>query len=824
MKIDPNDPRLTAYALGELTEAERVAFEQELTGDADARAEAGRIRNAAGILTETLDAEACPRLSVAQRQAVHERIAPAGDGEPVFSWKRFGFAAGLATVIVLLAIIFGLPAIKPSKQQAVGTTPLVPAPSTQPVTTSEYAVHLNPAPPLAEFKYAFAGGTGMPALTVNGGTLIVGVNSVGTLSGTAFQSGGVLLGDGGQLTKVGTGTLVLDGNNTYAGATSINGGTVRVTSTAPWMLNGSAYDLCGGTIVNGGTLQIGVGGAVGALTGNGAGQLDLNGYYTIGGIASYSGVLDGGSRTFEVASDPLRASGRGQLALAGKNTYTGTTIISAVTLWSGSLRHPLYSNGTNPSQSSGDETYANVADNQFYAVTDQPLSTFGLDVDTASYSNIRRFLLHNRLPPPEAVRIEEMLNYFPYDYPAPRGDEPFALYTELGECPWNPSHRLALIGLRAKDVRPREQPPLNLVFLIDVSGSMADANKLSLIKPALRLLVNQLTERDRVAIVVYASNSRVVLPSTSGDEHGRILDAINSLEANGSTNGGAGIQSAYEQASINFIEGGVNRVILCTDGDFNVGVTDDNALVRLITQKARTGVFLSVFGFGMGNLKDAKLEALADKGNGHYAYIDDLAEARKVLVEQARATLITVAKDVKLQVEFNPTRVQAYRLIGYENRVMAARDFNNDRKDAGDMGAGHTVTALYEIVPVGEYVTRPVVDELRYQPQRRREPVGPFADEWMTIKLRYKQPDADTSKLLSTVVKDTHLTWRKASDDYQFTAAVAAFGMLLRQSPNRGEATYDLAIDLANEGRGHDMKGYRGEFIELVKRAQSLAR
>jgi Ca-activated chloride channel family protein len=384
----------------------------------------------------------------------------------------------------------------------------------------------------------------------------------------------------------------------------------------------------------------------------------------------------------------------------------------------------------------------------------------------------------------------------------------------MGECPWNPAHRLALIGLRAKDVTARQQPPLNLVFLIDKSGSMQPANKLPLIKGALRLLVRQLSARDRVAVVVYASESRVLLPSTRGDDHETILAAIEELSADGSTNGGAGIQDAYHQATRSFIEGGVNRVILCTDGDFNVGITDDNSLVRLIQEKARTGVFLNVFGFGMGNVKDSKMEKLADKGNGQYAYIDDLEEARKVLVDDARKTLITVAKDVKLQIEFNPAHVRGYRLIGYENRVMAARDFNNDRKDAGDLGAGHTVTALYEIIPTaGNTDAAP----LRYQPSR------PLSDEWMTIKLRYKEPDADTSKLLTTVIKDSHLRWRSASEDFRFAAAVAGFGLLLRGSPDRADANYDLVLELANDARHRDPNGYRSEFIDLVKRARRLA-
>lgn len=463
----------------------------------------------------------------------------------------------------------------------------------------------------------------------------------------------------------------------------------------------------------------------------------------------------------------------------------------------------------------GGENYAAIRESPFTVVTERPLSTFGLDVDTAAYANIRRFLKEGQLPPHDAVRIEEMLNYFRYDYPVPRREEPFALYAEMGECPWNSAHQLALIGLRAKDVRPRQQPDMNLVFLIDKSGSMQPENKLPLIKQALRLLVKQLTARDRVAIVVYADSSRVLLPSTPGDDHATILAAIEELTASGSTNGGAGIQAAYAQATRHFIEKGVNRVLLCTDGDFNVGTTGDSELTRLIKQQAETGVFLSVFGFGMGNLKDATLERLADKGNGQYAYIDDIAEARKALVDDLRSTLITVAKDVKLQVEFNPARVHSYRLIGYENRVLAARDFHDDRKDAGDLGAGHTVTALYEIIPaVGDGGGAP----LKYQPPRQ------FGDEWLSLKLRYKEPDADKSQLLTAAIKDTHLAWRNASEDFRFAAAVAAFGMVLRQSPHRGDADFDLVLRLADSARRRDPNGYRREFVELVGRACQLTR
>jgi Ca-activated chloride channel family protein len=388
----------------------------------------------------------------------------------------------------------------------------------------------------------------------------------------------------------------------------------------------------------------------------------------------------------------------------------------------------------------------------------------------------------------------------------------------MAACPWNSAHRLALVGLKAKDVAPRKAQPMNLVFLIDVSGSMQPENKLPLIKQGLRLLVEQLTARDHVAIVVYADNSRVVLRSTRGDDHETILAAIENLEAGGSTNGGEGIQSAYREASGNFIEGGVNRVILCTDGDFNVGITDQNALVRLIQQQAQSGVFLSVLGFGMGNLKDSTMQKLADKGNGNYAYVDDLDEAQKVLVEQMRSTLVTVAKDAKLQVEFNPALVQSYRLIGYEKRMLRAQDFNNDRKDAGEVGAGHTTTALYEIIPASEAPTAPGVDALRYQ----QSPRSNGNEELMTVKLRYKEPEASTSKLLTATVKDTRTSWRGTSSDFRFAASVAAFGMVLRDSPYKGNADYNLALELASGARGRDVNGYRSEFISLVEKARSL--
>ncbi len=464
------------------------------------------------------------------------------------------------------------------------------------------------------------------------------------------------------------------------------------------------------------------------------------------------------------------------------------------------------------------EAYARIDENQFLAASDNPLSTFSIDVDTASYANVRRFLRDGSRPPKDAVRIEELINYFPYADPPPVGARPFAARVEVAGCPWSAGHRLVRIGLKGREIPLAKRPPSRLTFLVDVSGSMMPPNKLPLLKRALALLVERLDERDSVAMVVYAGNSGLVLPPTGGADHARILEALDRLEAGGSTNGAAGIQLAYRVAQEQFVPGAVNRVILATDGDFNVGVSDEGSLTRLIEEKAKSGVFLTVLGFGMGNVKDATMEKLADRGNGNYAYIDSLGEARKVLVEQAAGTLITIAKDVKVQVEFNPARVGAYRLIGYEDRLLKKEDFNDDKVDAGEIGAGHTVTALYEVVPVGEKVALPKVDALKYQ----RPAVATGGDELLTVKLRWKQPDGDASDKLELPVRDGGATFAEASADLRFAAAVAEFGMLLRGSPNKGDATWAQARALAEGSLGTDPSGYRREFVDLVAAAARL--
>ena len=469
------------------------------------------------------------------------------------------------------------------------------------------------------------------------------------------------------------------------------------------------------------------------------------------------------------------------------------------------------------------EEYDRIYDNPFKLVKNSPLSTFSIDVDAASYSNIRRFINDGQLPPKDAVRIEELINYFTYDYPQPQGNRPFSISTEVSESPWNSNHQLVHIGLQGKKIEVENLPPSNLVFLLDVSGSMNNPDKLPLLKSAFRLLVNELTEKDRVAIVVYAGAAGLVLPSTPGNEKDKILAAIDSLEAGGSTAGGEGIKLAYEEAKNNLIKSGNNRIILATDGDFNVGVSSDADLVRLIEEKRNQGIFLTVLGFGTGNFKDTKMEKLSNTGNGNYAYIDSILEAKKVLVNEMGATLLTIAKDVKIQVEFNPAKVQAYRLIGYENRLLQDQDFNDDTKDAGELGAGHSVTALYEIIPVGaeSNVELPEVDSLKYQ-QNNVDAVAYQSNELMQVKLRYKAPNSSTSQLITQPIIEQEIKLADTSDNFRFSAAVATFGMILRDSEYKGNANLEQVFKLAEKSQGVDLQGYRAEFIRLVKTSQSL--
>jgi Ca-activated chloride channel homolog len=469
------------------------------------------------------------------------------------------------------------------------------------------------------------------------------------------------------------------------------------------------------------------------------------------------------------------------------------------------------------------EEYATIVENEFKQVTDTPLSTFSIDVDAASYANTRRFINMGQLPYKGAVRIEEMINYFNYDYPQPSGEDPFSIYTEISDCPWNEEYKLMHIGLQGKKLDLSEAPQSNLVFLLDVSGSMNRENKLGLVKKAFKLLVDNLKIDDRVSIVVYAGAAGLVLPPTNGGNKDKILEAIDNLNAGGSTAGGAGIRLAYQTAKENFIKQGNNRVILATDGDFNIGISDTSELVKYIEEERENGIFLTTLGFGTGNFKGDRMEQLADKGNGNYYYIDNILEAKKVFVSEMSGTLYTIAKDVKLQFEFNPVTVFAYRLVGYENRLLNKEDFNDDTKDAGELGAGHTVTALYELILQAEEteVELPDVDELKYQ-VKKVTVAAKQSNELLTLKLRYKQPDGDTSKLLEFPVKDKIVKFKKASDNFKFSTAVAGFGQVLRNSKFKGNVTYKSLIDLAKESKGKDEFGYRAEFIQLLEKAELI--
>lgn len=527
----------------------------------------------------------------------------------------------------------------------------------------------------------------------------------------------------------------------------------------------------------------------------------------------------GGSQAFkssERKANPVPMAGRVRL---------NPSLLPEKTRWEQRLVPPINPNDRRDPirQPSNTESYSAIDEAPFQSPSKTPLSTFSIDVDTASYSNVRRMITNGQIPPKDSIRIEELLNYFSYDYPQPQINAPFSVNTDVIQAPWNPQHKLVKIGLKGKQLQ--EVPPSNLVFLIDVSGSMNSPNRLPLVQRSLCLLTQQLTNNDRVTLVVYAGNAGMVLPPTSGDRKAEIFDAIDRLRAGGSTAGGAGIELAYKEAQKSFIKGGNNRVILATDGDFNVGASSDAEMIRLIESHRDKGIFLTILGFGMNNYKDSKLEQLADRGNGNYAYIDTYNEAKKVLSTDLRGTLFTIAKDVKIQVEFNPNNVQAYRLIGYENRALKDQDFNNDRKDAGEIGAGHSVTALYKIIPPGitPNVKLPTVDDLKYQiPKVSARLSNPY--ELMQVKLRYKQPMSDTSELISQTVSDQFRmkSFSRPTIDTQFASAVTMFGMLLRDSEFKGNTSIQQILELAKASKGTDKEGYRQEFIQLVERYNTL--
>jgi len=834
-QFDENDPRLTAYVLGELSEAERAEVEAELARNETARTIVAEIRQTAELLTRELQQEPDAALAPEQRAAVLDRPRRA---EP--SRRRFGrFFVLVTSAAACLALFAGVAyMVYMSRERSAGTQlvllgesaavrkelaepePLAEHASLaidedvqQPAGPPSYpkAVVLPPADWLAGDVRHRAEAVGAPvqakpatALSPPLPAAASGVTTIDT-ERAKLAKAEMPMRSSPDRKKLAPGGAPAHGGREFSVWTD-SASTSETTRAEPAPADGADRLTSLGSLERGvETAQAGrqTGAYGGGMGGLGADKFGRVGASSRGEPLNYFRVereQEGRRRVLASVDEDedQRARQWYQIPPDEEPPHRGRP------------------------ERQGAETYLFVVDNPFRRVVDAPLSTFSIDVDTASYTNIRRFLNQGRLPPKQAVRVEEMVNYFEYDYPQPKGKTPFSVNVEVADCPWKPGHKLARVGLKGKDIQMDDRPPANLVFLLDVSGSMKDQNKLPLLKSAMELLVGRLDRDDKVAIVTYSNDARTILDSTSAQKRQTILKHIRGLSAGGGTNGAAGIETAYDIAADNFVKDGINRVILATDGDFNVGVTERSELIDLIEASAGTGVFLIVLGFGTGNLKDANLEGLADKGNGHYAYIDSFNEARKVLMEQIGGTFFTIAKDVKIQIDFNPGRVDAYRLIGYENRVMADRDFSDDRKDAGEIGAGHTVTAVYELVPMGQGGVIPGVDPSKYQkPPGTPENVVP-SDELMTVRLRYKAPDEDTSTPIEVPVPDTEAGIDRASPDFKFAAAVAGFGMLLRDSDYMGDTTYDLVLELARAGRGADDQGYRAEFIGLVKTAQAL--
>lgn len=785
MRIDANDPRWTAYALGELSDGREIAeLDKALEESAEMRKLVEDIRETARLLRNELRAEPSFNLTEAQRQ----RIAfKANATRRWFAMSPAWLVAGTAAAVVIVSLV----ALRYFREASPGPEPtqmtlLVPEksyPATR--TTLQEGVPAETAPkPIQKQQTQEPEAAVLPQKQAQ--TIAPVPNPVASTESLQAEA--------------------TSASSPAEAKTSSEAVAVKESAPPPQpvvqlpLMSTNATDLIkamGGVVEAEGSV---VSNVAQSFAGVSAASVNLQrDGITVNEVRYRAGLLAPSSQAvggFRMIPSPVDAElGRGD----------------------GRELPPFQQQ---PGQFNT-ESYDHISDNPFLDVVQNPLSTFSIDVDTASYSNMRRFLDSGSLPPKDAIRIEELINYFDYDYKGPKGDKPFAVNFEVTEAPWKPEHRLLRIGIKGREIETGKRPNCNLVFLLDVSGSMMAENKLPLVKQSMRLLVDRLTEADRVAVVVYAGNTQVWLPSTSGDQKEKILRSIEALHAGGSTNGASGIQLAYKTANENFIKGGANRVILATDGDFNVGITNRGDLTRMIEEKAQSGIYLSALGFGMGNYKDGTLELLADKGRGNYAYIDTINEAKKVLVEQLDSTLVPIAKDVKIQVEFNPKQVNSYRLIGYENRIMAKEDFNDDTKKTGVIGAGHVVTALYELVPAGLGSSKPGVDPLKYQ-----KPPQPSSsadsDELVTVKIRSKKPDDDRSVLSEFTVKDSNRKFSEASQDFKFAAAVAAFGMALRDSPYKGNANLERALEWAKEGKGADVHGYRQEFIRLVHKAIAL--
>jgi len=859
MPLVPDDPRLTAFALGEIEDAERPEIEAGLASDPKARALVEEIRATARLLTETLHAEAAPGLDLGRLQSIEDRLAtvpaPAPKPAPRRRWARWAVAAcllGLAATFLVptLRTFRARPASDPSgRQLAIArSSPQVeagygwgersdrdaPATANQPAVDFRYlndsAPAASPAPAPAAAESAsrskdimdddaivlgrqVTAPSGPPARPES----LAKESTVGREVALSSSSRGsrptALAQPGGQPGA----SQTYHGMNGEAGERKRSAATPNMIALKPAESLGDPFD----RLESAATPNMIALKPAGARLAGEAGAKPA--------AAPAEGLsLD---RVADVAEPNKPAPAERGLGFKAKATVEAEQLVekkadldAALGVKDGTARTLIEMAEVRRKQlqdeaKAGGEAFQAIVDHPFLPVAENPLSTFSIDVDTASYSNVRRFLNQNSLPPRDSVRIEELVNYFPYRYPAPKADEPFSVNCEVARCPWDAEHRLVRIGLKGREIDQDKRPPSNIVFLIDVSGSMEDLDKLPLLKAGMKLLVEQLGENDRVAMVVYAGQEGLALASTRCDRKAEILSALEQLQAGGSTNGGKGIELAYQVAVANFIKGGTNRVILATDGDFNIGVTEGPALNKLIEEQRLTGVFLSVLGFGQGNVKHDKLENLADKGNGQYCYIDSIREARKVLVEQMGGTLVTIAKDVKIQVAFDPTRTASYRLIGYENRTLQNRDFEDDKKDAGEIGAGHCVTALYEVAPPGVAA----VANSKLQESKLAQQAAKGNARLLEVRLRCKASDGDVSRLITSPADDDGRDFAAASADFRFASAVAGFGMLLRDSPHKGSLTWDGLIELASGATGGDPGGYRKEFLGLVRKAREIS-
>ncbi|GMW00315.1 MAG: hypothetical protein AMXMBFR84_14530 [Candidatus Hydrogenedentota bacterium] len=869
MPIERDDIRLTEYALGELPEDDRVALEELIADDPDAQKAVKEIQAAAKLVEVSLAGFDAPELESAQRQEIIGRVGDEDAPRLRIRWFRPAVMLrwGAAAAVLVFAGYYVLPRTFNAREVPVASDDLalryqdrvnLARMDKENVSTSftgpddSNLVHRIEQNRLAEPATA-------PPQDAPVGDLFILQEGLTVADSSAESSPAATSAQGAEtnwnLSASGEGRvreLEVDGSSRgYFADVNGDGQASTPSSSTPLALlptppveanvNGATPSAVqfhskarefGGGGFGGQPGQQGVDAGQGGSGGFGGGGISVD---TLGTLENRPALHDdvdvyqayiesANGMPGRIESKAKARSGSSERLAEGKVLPLITELGKQVDPLSQSESRQL-SFGLNFYSNS--EAYAPIVENPFLTPMQNPLSTFSIDVDTASYSNTRRFLNQGQLPPPDAVRIEELVNYFDYEYAGPTDGHPFAAHVEVAPAPWKPEHRLVRVGIKGKDVPMDDRAPANLVFLIDVSGSMEPANKLPLLKEAMLLLARRLSPQDRVGIVTYAGAAGIALESTSVDSRETILSAVQGLSAGGSTNGEGGIRLAYDMAQRYYLPGGVNRVILCTDGDFNVGVTDTDQLVQMVREKAGNGIFLSILGFGMDNIKDDRLEQLSNKGNGAYYYIDNFGEAQRVLVEDMAGTLVTIAKDVKIQIEFNPGKVQAYRLIGYENRALAAQDFNDDRKDAGEIGAGHTVTALYEIVPAG--VPMPStggVDPLRYsgQPEAVTPPPVELKEsaEMLFLRLRYKEPEGTTSKLIEVPVTDHGQGYDQSSREFRWAAAVAAFGMELRNSQYKGNTTLSLVQQIAEGANGYDINGRRSEFLSLVVAAKNI--